>query len=92
MSEKTKPINKKKALEEKRVAARDAKTAKTLERMRELDEYREAMDNLAAANKTRQELEESGLDTNPRFNLIRKPNEAIRQERIDERNQERAKA
>ena len=91
MSEKTKPIDKKKALEEKRVAARDAKTAKTLERMRELDEYREAMENLASANETRQELEKSGLDTNPTFNLTRKANEAIRQERIDERNQERAK-
>lgn len=91
MSEKTKPIDKKKALEEKRVAARDAKTAKTLERMRELDEYREAMENLAYANETRQELEKSGLDTNPTFNLTRKANEAIRQERIDERNQERAK-
>lgn len=92
MSEKTKPIDKKKALEEKKVAARDAKTAKTLERMRELEELREATSNLAAANRTRQELEKSGLDTDPTFNLARMANNAIRQERIDEINQEKAKA
>ena len=91
MSEKTKNIDKKKALEKKRVDARDAKTAASLERMRELDEYREAMSNIRDAKAEEYELYNSGLDTNPRFNLARKANDAIRQERIDERNQERAK-
>ena len=91
MSEKTKNIDKKKALEKKRVDARDAKTAASLERMRELDEYREAMSNIRDAKAEEYELYNSGLNTNPRFNLARKANDAIRQERIDERNQERAK-
>ena len=91
MSEKTKPIDKKKAFEKKRAAIRDERTAKTLERMRELDEYREAMSNLRDAKTEEYELRDSGLDTNPTFNLARNANNAIRQERIDERNQERAK-
>lgn len=91
MSEKTKNIDKKKALEKKRVDARDAKTAASLERMRELDEYREAMSNIRDAKAEEYELYNSGLNTNPRFNLARKANDAIRQERIDERNQEIAK-
>lgn len=92
MSEKTKPIDKKKAFEKKRAAIRDERTTKTLERMRELDEYREAMSNLQNAKAEEYELRDSGLDTNPKFNLARVANDAIRQERIDEINQEKAKA
>lgn len=88
MSEKTKPINKKKALKEKKAADRDAKLARTLERLREMEEMAQAKENNADAIAEREELNKSGVDTDSTFNLTRKANDAISQERRDERNQE----
>jgi hypothetical protein len=89
MSEETKPIDKKKALEEKKAADRAAKLAKTLERLREMEEVTQAYENSADANAERKELNKSGVDTDSTFNLKRVANRAITKERLDERDQER---
>lgn len=91
MSEKTKPINKKSALEKKKAADLAAKTARTLERLREMEEMRQARENIAGAKEERQALNESGINTDSTFNLKRAASSAINKERVDERRQQREK-